>query len=196
MLTREGLHQLVDALPDSELDKAARLLAALETTDPVLRTLLLAPEDDEPETDEECAAVDEAREAARRGEVFTLEEAEERRPMYLEDYFEILTPDDIRISGTRVGIEIVLYEYIHRGQTPEQIAERFDALTLEQVYATILYYLRDRESVSAYITTWLEYGEQARAMQARDPAFQRLQERLRQARAARARGTPMDVAPA
>jgi len=76
MLTREGLHQLVDALPDSELDKAACLLAALETTDPVLRALLLAPEDDEPETDEERAAVDEAREAARRGEVFTLEEVE------------------------------------------------------------------------------------------------------------------------
>jgi uncharacterized protein (DUF433 family) len=114
----------------------------------------------------------------------------------LEDYFEFLAPDDIRISGTRVGIETVLYEYIHRGQTPEQIAERFDALTLEQVYATILYYLRNRESVSAYITAWLEYGERARAVQAKDPAFQRLQERLRQARTARARGTPIDVAPA
>jgi hypothetical protein len=76
MVSKEGLHQLIDALPESELDKAARLLAALETTDPVLRALLLAPEDDEPETDEERAAVDEAREAARRGEVFTLEEVE------------------------------------------------------------------------------------------------------------------------
>jgi hypothetical protein len=75
-VSKEGLHQLIDALPESELDKAARLLAALETTDPVLRALLLAPEDDEPETDEERAAVDEAREAARRGEVFTLEEVE------------------------------------------------------------------------------------------------------------------------
>jgi uncharacterized protein (DUF433 family) len=196
MMTKEGLHQLIDALPESELDEAARLLAALETTDPVLRALLLAPEDDEPETDEERAAVDEARQAARRGEVFTLEDVEERHTMHLEDYFEFLAPDDIRISGTRVGIETVLYEYIHRGQTPEQIAERFDALTLEQVYATILYYLRNRESVSAYLTAWLEYGERARAVQAKDPAFQRLQERLRQARVARAGGTPIDVAPA
>ena len=116
--------------------------------------------------------------------------------MQLEDYFEFLAPDDIRISCTRVGIETVLYEYIHRGQTPEQIAERFDALTLEQVYATILYYLRNRESVSAYLTAWLEYGERARAMQAKDPAFQRLQERLQQARAGRARGAPIDAAPA
>src|SRR5207249_9662433 len=113
-----------------------------------------------------------------------------RKLMQLEDYFDFLAPDDIRIRGTRVGIETVLYEYIHRSQTPEQVAERFDALTLEQVYATILYYLANRESVSAYLTAWLAYGERARAMQAKDPAFQRLQERLRQARAARAGGTP------
>ena len=102
--------------------------------------------------------------------------------MQLEEYFDILSPEDIRIKGTRAGIETVLYEYIHRGQTPEQIAERFDALTLEQVYATILYYLRHRETVSAYLAAWLEHGERARAEQAKDPAFQRQQERLRQAR--------------
>jgi hypothetical protein len=78
MVSKEGLHQLIDALPESELDKAARLLAALETTDPVLRALLLAPEDDEPETKEERAAVDEARQAARRGEMFTIEEVERK----------------------------------------------------------------------------------------------------------------------
>jgi hypothetical protein len=41
--------------------------------------------------------------------------------MQLEDYFEFLTPEDIRIKGTRVGIEHILYEYIHRNQTPEAI---------------------------------------------------------------------------
>lgn len=105
--------------------------------------------------------------------------------MRLEDYFDFLEPEDIRIKGTRVGIETVLYEYIHRGQTPEQIAERYDALTLEQVYATILYYLRRHDAVSAYLTDWLEHGEQARAAQAADPAFQRQRERLRLARLAR-----------
>lgn len=105
--------------------------------------------------------------------------------MRLEDYFDFLAPEDIRVRGTRVGIETVLYEYIHRSQTPEQIAERFDALTLDQVYATILYYLRNREAVSAYLADWLEYGERARAAQDEAPAFQRLRERLRQVRAAR-----------
>ncbi|MGH2367163.1 MAG: DUF433 domain-containing protein, partial [Chloroflexota bacterium] len=29
--------------------------------------------------------------------------------MQLEDYFDFLAPDDIRLKGTRVGIETVLY---------------------------------------------------------------------------------------
>lgn len=87
--------------------------------------------------------------------------------MQLEDYFDILSPDDIRIRGHRIGIESILYEYIHRSQTPDEIAERFDTLTLDQVYATVLYYLRNRESVSQYLARWLEHGEQARRAQQR-----------------------------
>jgi uncharacterized protein (DUF433 family) len=59
--------------------------------------------------------------------------------MQLEDYFDFQAPDDIRIKGHRIGIESVLYEYIHRHQTAEEIARRFETLTLEQIYATILY---------------------------------------------------------
>jgi uncharacterized protein (DUF433 family) len=113
--------------------------------------------------------------------------------MQLEDYFDFLTREDIRIRGTRAGIETVLDEYIHRGQTPEQIAERFDALTLEQVYAAILYYLRETGRVSAYLAAWLEYGERARAEQAEDPTFRRQQERRQPAQAARAAGTKTPV---
>jgi len=39
--------------------------------------------------------------------------------MQLEDYFNILTPNDIRIKGSRIGIETILYEYIYRARTPE-----------------------------------------------------------------------------
>jgi uncharacterized protein (DUF433 family) len=105
--------------------------------------------------------------------------------MLLEDYFDILGPDDIRIKDSRIGIESVLYEYIHRSRTPEQIAVRFDSLTLEQVYATILYYLHHQPTIDAYVAAWLEHGQQMRAAQAQDPAFQDFQERLRRARAAR-----------
>jgi uncharacterized protein (DUF433 family) len=105
--------------------------------------------------------------------------------MQLEDYFDVLAPNDIRIKGSRVGIEHVLYEYIHRGKTAEEIARQFDTLTLEEIYATILYYLHNKEQVSAYIADWLEFGRRARAEQAKNPspAVARLQERLRQLKA-------------
>lgn len=59
--------------------------------------------------------------------------------MQLEDFFDFFAPDDIRFKGTRVGIETILYDYIQRGQTPEAIAATYPSLSLEQVYATILY---------------------------------------------------------
>ena len=90
--------------------------------------------------------------------------------MQIEDYFNFLAPDDIRIKGHRIGIESVLYEYIFREQTPEAIVRRFPSLNLEQVHATILYYLQNREKIDAYMTDWLEYGRRAREEQKRNPS--------------------------
>jgi uncharacterized protein (DUF433 family) len=89
--------------------------------------------------------------------------------MDLESYFDFLAPDDIRIKGTRIGIESVLYEYIHRGQAPDAIAARFHTLDLEQVYATILYYLRNRAELDAYLAEWLAFGQRAREAQNLNP---------------------------
>ena len=89
--------------------------------------------------------------------------------MKLEDYFALLAPDDIRVKGHRVGIESVLYEYLFRERKPEEIAQRFPSLTLEQIYATILYYLHNRAKVEAYMKEWLEWGERMRAEQDRNP---------------------------
>lgn len=76
MSSKDTLHHLVDTLPDSEIDEAERYLRALQTDDPVLRTLLTAPLDDEPETDEERAAVAEAYEDVRQGRLVSMEEIE------------------------------------------------------------------------------------------------------------------------
>lgn len=94
--------------------------------------------------------------------------------MNLQDYFTFLASDDIRISGTRIGIESILYEYIYRGKTPEEIAQQFHTVTLEQVYATILYYLHNKEEVSAYIAAWLEFARQQREQQQQHPYPARL----------------------
>ena len=85
--------------------------------------------------------------------------------MQLEDYFNFLAPNDIRIQGTRVGIESILYDYIFRARTPEEIEQSYSTVTLDQVYATILYYLRNKETVEKYITDWIEYGEEMRRQQ-------------------------------
>ena len=55
--------------------------------------------------------------------------------MQLEDYFEFLDPDDIRIKGHRIGIDDVI-DYYLQGYTPEQILEDLPSLDLEKIHAT------------------------------------------------------------
>ena len=73
MTTREALYRLVDSIPATQLDDARKLLEPL--ADPVLAALANAPYDDEPETDEERAAVAEGRAALDSGDFVTMEEA-------------------------------------------------------------------------------------------------------------------------
>lgn len=80
--------------------------------------------------------------------------------MILTDYFDFLAPDDIRIKGHRIGIETILYEYIYRNRTPEEIAKIYTSLNLEEVYATILYYLHNQKTVNKYMEDWLEWNHQ------------------------------------
>jgi len=86
----------------------------------------------------------------------------------LESYFEFLAPDDIRIKGTRIGIETVLDDYLN-GASPEEIAVRYRNLSLEQVYATIIYYLHHQEQIDAYLEAWRRHGEGAWLEQQRNP---------------------------
>jgi uncharacterized protein (DUF433 family) len=90
--------------------------------------------------------------------------------MQLEDYFNILAPNDIRLKGSRIGIETILYEYIYRARTPEEIAKIYTTLSLEQVYATILYYLHHQETISNYMADWLEWGQKMRQEQRQNPS--------------------------
>lgn len=72
---REALHRLVDELPEPDVDTATRVLEALRATaDPVLRSLLTAPEENEPISDEERAAIEEGMEDIRAGRVHSLDE--------------------------------------------------------------------------------------------------------------------------
>jgi hypothetical protein len=74
---RATLHRLVDSLPEEDLTTAGRLLVGLTTTaDAVERALLLAPFDDEPDTDDEDGGLTEARRELARGEWVSTEDLE------------------------------------------------------------------------------------------------------------------------
>ena len=88
----------------------------------------------------------------------------------LEDNFVFLTENDIRLKGTRVGIETILCEYIDNSKMPVVIAAHYYTPTLEQVYATILYYLQNQEKVGAYLEAYMEYCRKAREEQAKNPS--------------------------
>jgi uncharacterized protein (DUF433 family) len=101
----------------------------------------------------------------------------------IENYFDFLGPDDIRIKGTRIGIETVLDDYLG-GSSPEEIAARYRTLTLEQVYATITYYLHKQKEIDEYLQRWRAYTETAWQEQQRNPPefVQKLRERIQRKR--------------
>jgi len=112
------------------------------------------------------------------------------RPIQLESYFEFIRDDDatstvrsIRLAGTRIGIEFVLSEYLE-GATADEIALRFPTLSLEQIYATITYYLAERKFVDDYLRrTWHHMDEAARQQDIRpSPFVVALRERIQSAR--------------
>lgn len=76
------------------------------------------------------------------------------------------------VSGSRVSLESVVFAFLD-GLSPETIAsECFPALSLEQVYGAITYYLSHRQDVDVYlkhVETEIEAFQQA----TQDPEFSR-----------------------
>ena len=68
MVTKERLHALIEALPEDRLGRVEQLLVAVLDDDPLGLSLVLAPLDDEPESEAERTAVAEALAEVERGE--------------------------------------------------------------------------------------------------------------------------------
>lgn len=79
--------------------------------------------------------------------------------MELENNFDILGPEDIRIKGTRIGIETILEDFLENGLSPEEISIRYTNLTLKHVYATITYYLFNQEKIDGYLNACRKHYE-------------------------------------
>ena len=102
--------------------------------------------------------------------------------MELEDYFDFVQEDVIRIKGNRIDIEIVLEDYLE-GASPEEILLRYPTLNLEKIHATILYYLAKTEEVEVYLERGRQLDKEAEQEQLRNPSpfVVELRERLAKA---------------
>ncbi|MFN8481600.1 MAG: DUF433 domain-containing protein [Anaerolineae bacterium] len=107
--------------------------------------------------------------------------------MELEQYLDFVAPDDIRIRGHRIGIDDVLY-YYREGYSPDEILAQFPSLRLEEIYATITYYLHNRSEVDAYLARLNRWREQRYEESRSNPSP--LAERLRAIKAERQQDLP------
>ena len=89
--------------------------------------------------------------------------------MQIEDYFEFVSPQEIRLKGHRIWIENILYEHIHNAQRPDELAQRFPTLTLEQIYAALLYYEQNQTAMDHYLADWIEQGHRMWLDQSENP---------------------------
>ncbi len=114
--------------------------------------------------------------------------------MQLERYFDFVSEDAIRVAGTRVGIETIVRAY-SAGASPEEIVLRHPTLSLEQVHATITYYLAHRAEVDAYVARVRQRQEDDWEEQHRRPSefVQALRKRIERQRTER-RGQEADAA--
>jgi uncharacterized protein (DUF433 family) len=65
-----------------------------------------------------------------------------------------LTTDEsgiVRVSGTRVTLDTIVNAFL-AGETPEQIAQNYDSVPLEDIYQVIGYYLSHQDAVDAYLS--------------------------------------------
>ena len=108
--------------------------------------------------------------------------------MELTDIFEFISPNAIRIKGTRIDIEFVIEEFL-AGSNPKRIRRRYPHLAPLQIYASVTYYLLNQKRMEAYIEAGRKADEAAYQEQLKNPSpgVARLMKIAAEAKAARLR---------
>lgn len=80
-----------------------------------------------------------------------------------------------RILGKRVSLDSIVYAFLS-GTSPESIAQSFPALTLEEIYGAITFYLANRALINAYLAEGQQIFETLRqqAKEANSLLYQKL----------------------
>lgn len=90
-----------------------------------------------------------------------------------------LTEDGtIRIADSRVSLDSVVHHY-KLGATAEQIAQKFPALDLADVYAAITYYLNHEETIEEYLRQQEAKGDEVQKEVESNPQYQKKSASLR-----------------
>ena len=90
-----------------------------------------------------------------------------------------LTEDGtIRIADSRVSLDSVVHHY-KLGASAEQIAQKFPALELADIYAAITYYLNHEEAIEEYLRQQEAKGDEVQEKIESDPQYQKKSAELR-----------------
>ena len=92
--------------------------------------------------------------------------------------FRLAEDGTIRIGDSRVSLDSVVHHY-KLGAAAEQIAQKFPALDLADVYATISYYLNNEEAIEEYLRQQEARGNELQEKIEADPQYQRASAELR-----------------
>jgi len=84
----------------------------------------------------------------------------------------------IRIADSRVSLDSVLHHY-KLGASAEQIAQKFPALDLADVYAAISYYLNHEDAVEEYLRQQEAKGDEVQKEIESTPQYQKQSAELR-----------------
>jgi uncharacterized protein (DUF433 family) len=90
-----------------------------------------------------------------------------------------LTEDGtIRVADSRVSLDSVVHHY-KLGASAEQIAQKFPALDLADVYAAITYYLSHEDLVEEYLLQQQTEEDEVQKKIESDPQYQKTSAQLR-----------------
>ena len=108
--------------------------------------------------------------------------------MQVEDFLDIVSPDEIRLRGHRIWIEHVLEEHLGRDMTPAELTRRFPTLSMQEVLAVLLYYHSNQTSMDAYLARQRDLANRMREEASSDGRHDRLQNAKRDMASAARRG--------
>lgn len=87
----------------------------------------------------------------------------------------------LRITGTRIPVDTIIARYLV-GDTPQEIVEGFPTVSLDTVYLLIAFYLRNQDSLDAYLherrAAADKLREEIQARQMQDPQYRELRARI------------------